>query len=585
MATKIQIIEQSLVITDTATGEVKFDAPKAEYYFKISDLKEDNIITFYNLDYDDNIQSKADKIKLLDAVDESGVAFTESTLVAFCRGNLGFKTPSGGSGGNLLAANNLNDVDNVSDARDNLGLDTTENQTDSVNKRFMSDAQETKLEGLSETFPLGLAFGDETTDIAVGTDKLTFQMPNFATTLTDVSVNVKTAPTGSVATFDLNEAGTSVLSTKITIDSGEKTSVTASTPPVISESAIPANAIMTVDIDGVGSTVAGVAPRLWIYYKVPKIAPNVPNMFPFKFTVNTAESGTSASNQFTIPTGAETYLYDVTTDDGYSATGLTGAHTITFPTGTGTHTVEITGSFPAMNFSTTGDRMKFSTIENFGIYGIGSTSQVSAFYGCPHLLVNAIDIGHLENVTNFSNFFRACGKITSIPRFNTSSATNLAIAFFACGQLKEFPLIDTSNVTNLNFTFTSCSSLTEFPLINTSSVTNFSQAWFNCNSMTSFPAINPTSSTSFNKTWGNCASLDTFSANVFDNSISTFNYSEAFLNTNLSEQSIDNILVSIDSNGVSNGTFAQSGGEAPSAIGISAKDSLVAKGWTIVYTT
>ena len=121
---------------------------------------------------------------------------------------------------------------------------------------------------VSAIFPIGFAFGDETTDIAVGTDKLTFQMPNFATTITGVSVNVKTAPTGSVATFDLNEAGVSVLSTKITIDAGETTSVTAATPPVISDSAIAANAIMTVDIDGVGSTVAGVAPKLWIYYTI-----------------------------------------------------------------------------------------------------------------------------------------------------------------------------------------------------------------------------------------------------------------------------------------------------------------------------
>ena len=113
---------------------------------------------------------------------------------------------------------------------------------------------------------LGLAFGDETSDIEVGTSKLTFQMPNFATTITGVSVNLKTAPTGSVATFDINEGGTSILSTKITIDAGETTSETAATPPVISDSSIAANAIMTVDIDGVGSTVAGVAPKLWIYY-------------------------------------------------------------------------------------------------------------------------------------------------------------------------------------------------------------------------------------------------------------------------------------------------------------------------------
>jgi len=120
--------------------------------------------------------------------------------------------------------------------------------------------------GITDDYHLSFAFSGEDDDLVVGTGAITFQMPNFATTLTGVSVNVKTAPTGSVATFDLNEGGTSVLSTKITIDAGEKTSETATTPPVISDSAIAANAIMTIDIDGIGSTVAGAGGKAWIYY-------------------------------------------------------------------------------------------------------------------------------------------------------------------------------------------------------------------------------------------------------------------------------------------------------------------------------
>ena len=70
---------------------------------------------------------------------------------------------------------------------------------------------------------------------------------------------------------------------------------------------------------------------------------------------------------------------------------------------------------------------------------------------------------------------------------------------------------------------------------------------------------------------------------MFDNSPAT-NYINAFANTNLTTQSIDNILVSIDTAGGTSGSFKQSGGQAPSATGIAAKDSLVAKGWTVVYT-
>jgi hypothetical protein len=60
-------------------------------------------------------------------------------------------------GGDMLSSNNLSDVANVSTARTNLGLNTTANQTDSTDKRFMSDAQEAKLDAI-----LGTNTGDET---------------------------------------------------------------------------------------------------------------------------------------------------------------------------------------------------------------------------------------------------------------------------------------------------------------------------------------------------------------------------------------------------------------------------------------
>ena len=57
--------------------------------------------------------------------------------------------------------------------------------------------------------------------------------------------------TGGVNAFtvDLHEAGTTVLSTKITLDNTELTSATAITPPVISDSALAVDALMTVDVD------------------------------------------------------------------------------------------------------------------------------------------------------------------------------------------------------------------------------------------------------------------------------------------------------------------------------------------------
>lgn len=104
--------------------------------------------------------------------------------------------------------------------------------------------------------PIIIACSDETTALTTGTAKATFRMP-YAFTLTAVRASVTTAPTGSVLTVDINEAGSSILSTKLTIDASEKTSTTAATPAVISDSALADDAEITIDIDGVGSTIAG----------------------------------------------------------------------------------------------------------------------------------------------------------------------------------------------------------------------------------------------------------------------------------------------------------------------------------------
>lgn len=104
--------------------------------------------------------------------------------------------------------------------------------------------------------PLIGACSDESTDLTTGTGKLTYRMP-FAMTLTEVRASVTTAPTGSALTVDINESGTSVLSTKLTIDAGEKTSTTAATPAVISDSSLADDAEITIDIDAIGSSVAG----------------------------------------------------------------------------------------------------------------------------------------------------------------------------------------------------------------------------------------------------------------------------------------------------------------------------------------
>ena len=242
------------------------------------------------------------------------------------------------------------------------------------------------------------------------------------------------------------------------------------------------------------------------------------------------------SSSFQITTGGGTYLYNVTADDGYSATGLTGDHLINFSGVSEPHKVSISGVFPAFDFTGNADDIKIVELSNFGIYGLGSTSQEDAFNGCTNLTITATDGGNFGNVTDLTD------------------------TFLGCSSLISFPYIDTSKVEDFNATFRNCTSLTDFPLL------DFSSGLY------------------FTNTWQNCTNLKHFPANAFDSCLG-IDFTDAFTNTNLSEQSIDGILVSLDAAGQSNGTFTQSGGDAPSSVGLAAKTSLEAKGWTISVTT
>ena len=131
--------------------------------------------------------------------------------------------------------------------------------------RHLSLAGGMFISGTTLTVPveIGLACSDEDTALTTGTGKITFRMP-YAMTLTAVRASVKTAPTGSTLVVDINEAGTSVLSTKLSIDATEKTSTTAATAAVISDSALADDAEITIDIDQIGATIAGAGLKVWL---------------------------------------------------------------------------------------------------------------------------------------------------------------------------------------------------------------------------------------------------------------------------------------------------------------------------------
>ena len=104
---------------------------------------------------------------------------------------------------------------------------------------------------------------DQATATKIGGD---YRISDKAITVVGVGAYVDTAGVTGTSTIDINEAGTSILSTKITIDTTEKSSEGATTPPVISDSAIAANAIISFDLDAIHSGTAAKGLKVFVDY-------------------------------------------------------------------------------------------------------------------------------------------------------------------------------------------------------------------------------------------------------------------------------------------------------------------------------
>jgi hypothetical protein len=125
-----------------------------------------------------------------------------------------------------------------------------------ANKFLKASGAWATLPASTVTESIILACSDEVTALSAGTGKITFRMP-YAFTVTGVRASLTTAQaSGSIFTIDINDGGTTILSTKITIDNTEKTSTTAVTAAVISDSALADDAEVSVDIDQIGDGTA-----------------------------------------------------------------------------------------------------------------------------------------------------------------------------------------------------------------------------------------------------------------------------------------------------------------------------------------
>jgi hypothetical protein len=137
-------------------------------------------------------------------------------------------------------------------------------QTSNANKVLKTDGSAVSWGYPEECFTI--AVSDETTDITTGTAKVTFRAP-FAFTIPRIPrASLSTASSSGLPEVNIKVAGTTIFSTKLTIDATEKTSTTAATAAVLTTTptTVSDDAEITIDIDTAGTGAKGL--KVYLFY-------------------------------------------------------------------------------------------------------------------------------------------------------------------------------------------------------------------------------------------------------------------------------------------------------------------------------
>ena len=195
----------------------------------------------------------------------------------------------------------------------------------------------------------------------------------------------------------------------------------------------------------------------------------------FEFSVKTDNAGTSANNQFTIPTTGSGYNYNISTSE-HALTGQTGDVTLTFATA-GTYDIVISGDFPRIYFANSGNESKLVDIKSWGSQ-VWTSSQ-KAFKGCNNLIPTFTDAPDLSIVTSTESMFYGCTNFNQdISSWDVSNVQQMNTMFrLASNFNQDISSWDVGNVSNMYGVFISCTSfdqdISSWDVRNVTSLSNF----------------------------------------------------------------------------------------------------------------
>jgi len=325
---------------------------------------------------------------------------------------------------------------------------------------------------------------------------------------------------------------------------------------------------MSILVKGNGRTVIG-----------PRKTPPSPL---FKMTIDTTQAG-SASDTFVLPLRAGTVNMTVFWGDGNSdvITAYNQAELTHIYASSGTYQITLDGDFTAVFFINGGDKLKLSSIDNWGtnqwtIFGF-------CFYGCSNMVANYSDTPDTSICNSFQNQFRGCVNFNGAVDFDTSSLTSTNGMFYGCTNFNQpinwnCPLL--SNPSSMFFLCTNFNSTVN--LTTTSALANLSRMFQQCTNFNSAITISDTSGVT-------SMSIMFYLCTNFDQDVSGFDISSVttaasmFLLSGFAQTNYDLLLPAWDSYGTSNVTFHAGTAQyaAATSTPATAHANLTGRGWII----
>lgn len=119
------------------------------------------------------------------------------------------------------------------------------------------------------------------------------------------------------------------------------------------------------------------------------------------------------------------------------------------------------------------------------------------------------------NVTDFSNLFQVCPKLTSVPLFDTARGVNMNSMFAGCSSLETIPQFCTSSCTTMKQMFSMFATATntvpmnlrEVPLLDTRNVENMVYMFYGCHKLVTVPEYATGKVTTMQHMFAKCTNL------------------------------------------------------------------------------